>query len=59
MENKVLCECHNVTLEDVKEQIKLGVNSFEELQRKTNIGTDCPPCSENNSKLFKNLLNEK
>jgi bacterioferritin-associated ferredoxin len=59
MEKEVLCCCHDVTLEDVKNQIKLGVNSFDNLQEITKIGTDCPPCKEKNEKLFKILLNEE
>lgn len=58
MEDKVLCCCNNVTLNDVKEEIKNGVKTFEELQVKTGIGTDCPPCKEENEKLFKTLLEE-
>jgi len=58
MEKEVLCCCHNVTLDEVKDQIKLGVNSFEELQEKTKIGTDCPPCKEKNEELFKKLLDK-
>lgn len=56
MENKVLCGCHDVTMNDVKSQIKLGVKSFEELQSKTGIGTDCEPCMESNKILFNDLL---
>jgi bacterioferritin-associated ferredoxin len=59
MEKEVLCCCHDVTLVDVKNQIKLGVNSFDKLQEITKIGTDCPPCKEKNEKLFKILLNEE
>jgi bacterioferritin-associated ferredoxin len=56
MEKEVLCCCHNVTLEDVKEQINNGVSSFAELQQITKIGTDCPPCKEQNEELFKKLI---
>ncbi len=59
MENKVLCCCHNVTLEDVKKHISEGVSTFDELQEKTKIGTDCPPCKEENLEIFKTLLQEK
>lgn len=58
MEKEVLCCCHNVTLEDVKNQIKLGVNDFATLQENTKIGTDCPPCAEKNEKLFQELMQE-
>ncbi len=56
MEKKILCGCHNVTLDDVKAQIELGVRKFKELQDITNIGTDCPPCTEQNEKIFNDLL---
>jgi bacterioferritin-associated ferredoxin len=59
MEDKVLCGCHNVTLEQVKKQISEGVSTFEELQKNTNIGTDCPPCKEDNLILFNQLIKEK
>lgn len=59
MENKVLCCCHNVTVEDVKKHIDQGVTNFEDLQAKTGIATDCPPCKENNEKVFKNMLEQK
>jgi len=59
MKKEVLCSCHNVTLEEVKEQIEIGVDSFEDLQVTTKIGTDCTPCKEKNEKLFKVLLEEE
>ena len=58
MENKQVCCCHNVTVNDIKKQINEGVRDFETLQEKTKIGTDCPPCKEENAILFKKLLHE-
>jgi len=59
MEKEILCGCNNVTLDDVKEQIKQGVDSFYDLQEITKIGTDCPPCKEKNEKLFQELLDNQ
>lgn len=59
MEDKVLCCCHNVTLKDVKKKISDGINTFSELQEMTGIGTDCPPCKEDNEKLFNTLIAKK
>ncbi|PAT01321.1 (2Fe-2S)-binding protein [Candidatus Izimaplasma bacterium ZiA1] len=56
MEDKVICCCHNVKLSDIENNIKDGVKTFEELQEKTNIGTDCPPCKDSSEKLFNSLL---
>jgi bacterioferritin-associated ferredoxin len=59
MEDKILCGCHNVSLKDVKDAIKKGINSFEELQDITNIGTSCEPCKTSNKAIFEELLVKK
>lgn len=58
MENNVICGCFNITLKDMKNGISDGINSFEEFQEKTGIGTGCPPCLENNKLLFKKILDQ-
>lgn len=58
MENKELCCCFNVTVNDIKEQIEEGVSTFKELQDKTKIGTSCPPCAVEAEKVFIELLNK-
>ena len=42
----------------VKQNIKDGVTTYQELQYKTKIGTDCPSCKEQTSIKFQELLNE-
>ena len=49
---------HNVKLTGIKENISNVVKTFEELQEKTKVGTDCSPCKEASEKLFNELLNE-
>ena len=56
--NKILCECHNISEDDVKQNIKNGITTYQELQDKTKIGTDCPSCKEQTSIIFQELLNE-
>lgn len=56
MEKEVLCCCHNVTTDDVKKSIQEGITEFSDLQDKTGIGTECPPCTENSMKVFNKLL---
>lgn len=57
--SEVLCECHNVTKQDVIDAIESGVSSFEELQKLTAIGTDCPPCTESSKEYFQEQLLNK
>ena len=53
---EVLCGCHGVTKQDVQNAIKNGVKTFEELQKLTAIGTDCPPCTESSKEYFQQQL---
>lgn len=54
--NKVVCGCFNVTEEDLKNAIKNGANSFEEVQVATKVGTGCGNCVESNKALVAQLL---
>lgn len=55
-DDKVICGCFTVTVQDVKNAIKNGAKSFEEVQAATNIGTGCGNCIESNKKLVGELL---
>ena len=54
--NKVVCGCFNVTEEDIKNSIKNGANSFEEVQAATKVGTGCGKCVGSNKALVNELL---
>lgn len=56
---KVVCGCMNVTEQDIKNAIKNGANSFEEVQAATKVGTGCGNCVESNKKLVDELLFSK
>ncbi len=44
---KIVCECMQVTDEDIEHAVLEGVRSFSELQDMTKIGTGCGECHEN------------
>jgi len=44
---KVVCECMQVTDEDIEHAVLDGARSFLELQEMTKIGTGCGECQEN------------
>lgn len=52
--NKVVCGCYNVTVQDLNDAVKNGAKSFEEVQAITKVGTGCGHCIKGN----KNLVNE-
>lgn len=43
---KIVCECLQVTDEDIEHAVLEGVRSFHELQEMTKIGTSCGKCHE-------------
>lgn len=48
----VVCGCNNVTVGDIKDSLKNGVSTFEQLQEETNIGIYCPPCKDKSKEIF-------
>ena len=44
---KIVCECMQVTDEDIEHAVLEGARSFHELQEMTKIGTGCGECQEN------------
>lgn len=51
----VVCACNNITVGDIKDYLKRGVNTYEQLQKDTDIGLYCPPCEEESRIIFEEL----
>ncbi|MEA1912169.1 MAG: (2Fe-2S)-binding protein, partial [Spirochaetota bacterium] len=45
-------ECKEVTDQDIEDQVKRGVSTYEELQEKTEIGTVCGKCKDRTLELL-------
>ena len=54
--NKVVCGCFKVTEQDLKNAVKNGAKSFEEVQAITKVGTGCGKCVDSNKTLINKLL---
>ena len=54
--NRIVCGCFKITEQDLKDAIKNGANSFEEVQAVTKVGTGCGHCVESNKALVNDLL---
>jgi len=57
--NKVVCGCLNVTVQDLNNAIKNGAKSFEEVEAVTKVGTGCGNCIESNKAFVNELLLRK
>ena len=55
-ENKVVCGCYKVTVQDLNNAVKNGAKSFEEVQEITKIGTGCGQCVDSVKVLVDELL---
>jgi len=55
----IICECNNVSVKDMKEQMKNGITTFEQLQEVTKIGLYCPPCADKSRTIFARLKEDK
>lgn len=58
-DNKIVCGCFKLTEQDLKNAIKNGANSFEEVQAITKVGTGCGRCVNGNKDLVNKLLLDK
>lgn len=58
-EDKVVCGCYNVTVQDLKNAVKNGAKSFEDVQAVTKVGTGCGHCVEGNRELVNELIIRK
>lgn len=56
--NKVVCGCYNVTVQDLNNAVKNGAKSFEEVQAITKVGTGCGNCIKGNMQLVNELIIE-
>lgn len=54
----IICNCYGITVEDIKNAIKNGATSFEEVQEVTGVGTGCGVCLNNAENLVKDLLSK-
>lgn len=54
----LVCECFEITEEDIKMEILEGATNFETLQQRTKIGTNCGKCIPKAKKILEKYLNQ-
>jgi bacterioferritin-associated ferredoxin len=54
--NQVICGCMNVKVKDLKDAIKNGAKTFEQVQSATKVGTGCTGCVDSVKLLVDELL---
>ena len=54
--NKIVCGCFKVTMQDLNNAVENGAKTFEEVQVATKVGTGCGNCVESNKALVNEIL---
>lgn len=54
--DKIICNCRNVTVGKIRKAITDGAASFEEVQEKTGAGRSCGGCVEHLKAVVEDLL---
>jgi len=55
--SQVVCECFNITEDDIKMEVLEGALNFETLQERTKIGTNCGKCIEKAKQTLEKYVN--
>ncbi|MGC9366681.1 MAG: iron-sulfur cluster assembly scaffold protein [bacterium] len=56
--SKLICECQQVTEEDIEEAVLEGARTFQQLQEKTKISTGCGKCEPEAKEILKKYINK-
>jgi len=54
--NRVICECNNVTENDIEDVVLDNIKDFKQLQKKTGLGTTCGQCIEEARKVMQGYI---
>lgn len=56
--DKTVCYCMKVTNRQIKEAVKSGVHTLEEVQALTKAGTSCKKCCDNIQHLIDHFISD-
>jgi len=52
VESRIVCECLNVTEEEIEHAVLEGARNYYQLQEMTKVGTSCGKCEDDSKKLL-------
>ncbi|MCI6736691.1 (2Fe-2S)-binding protein [Intestinibacter sp.] len=56
MEDRIICECMNVSYEDIKNAVKEGAKTLDDIKEATEAGTICGICEDDIQEVLDELL---
>lgn len=58
MKNRLVCECFNIYVDDIKKALGQGASTFEELEASMRLGVLCSACVGDSKKVIEELNKE-
>lgn len=58
MKNRLVCDCYNIWVEDIKMALENGADSFEDLEKSMRLGVMCSACIGDSKKVVEELRKE-
>lgn len=56
MKDRIICECMNVSYEDIKNAVKEGAKTLDDIKEATEAGTICGICEDDIQEVLDELL---
>ena len=58
MKNRLVCECYNIYVEDIKNEVLKGARTFEDLVKINRIGVMCSACINKKKRVLEEIKTE-
>lgn len=55
MENRVICTCQNVDVEDIRKAVEAGAKTVDDIMEATGAGTICGACIDEIAEVLEEL----
>lgn len=51
--SNIICSCYDISKQDMKDSIQMGITKFKLYQNESKIGKKCSSCKKKNKERFK------
>ncbi len=58
MKNRLVCECYNIWVDDIKKELENGAETFEDLEKSMRLGVMCGACVNDSKRVVEEVKGE-
>lgn len=55
-DNRMVCECYDIRVKDIKQAIENGTDTFEKMERTMKLGVLCGACVRDAKKVIEEII---